>query len=123
MAVDVEEMDVRGLTRGEIRGLRKEEIDLQKIEKLSDEKREEALDRVFGIVCPQVDVDAITPGEAVTLYLRIIRATYVSEDTLKKFASPPALISPAGGDMSAPSAKGQALVRSGTAPKSEGVNG
>lgn len=123
MSVDIETIEIKGLTRGEIRRLRAEGILLQEIEKLPDDKRDDAMDRVFALACPQVDPDSLTPAEALPLYVRIVQTTYVSEDMLKKFGSPLPLTSPAGGDMIAENADAQDCRPNDTAPEPEKTPG
>lgn len=86
--MDIENIRIRGLTRGEIRTLRKEGITLGKLTEMDENARDAALDRLFGIACPDVDPDAITPGEALDIYTRISELTYLTGNERKNSGSP-----------------------------------
>ncbi|MBN2060700.1 MAG: hypothetical protein JW882_09830 [Deltaproteobacteria bacterium] len=86
--MDIEKIEVRGLTRGEIKQLRKEGIVLGKLMELDEEKRDEAMDRLLGMACKDLDVDAITQGDAIDLYTRISELTYLCGDARKNSESP-----------------------------------
>ena len=117
LQVNGKQIEARGLTRGEIKKLRKEGIVLTQIETLEDEKRDAALDRIFGIACPGLDPDEITPGQALELFISIIGLCYGREDLVKKSDAPPQSTSPRGG-LSAENAGAPVSRPRGTARKS-----
>jgi len=88
--MDIETIEIRGLTRGEIKQLKKDGVVLGKLTDMEEEARDGALDKLFKIVCPDLDPDEITPGEALELYTRITGMTYLSGDERKNSASPQA---------------------------------
>lgn len=89
MALDMEKIEVRGLTRGEIKKLRAEGIRLGELMDLAEEERDEAMDKLFAIACPDVQPDDITPGEALALYEKIAALTFLSGAEVKNSGSPP----------------------------------
>ncbi|MBU2487941.1 MAG: hypothetical protein KKA60_00975 [Proteobacteria bacterium] len=94
------EIAYRGLTRREVRGLREEGLDLARLPEIKEPGEvDEALDRVFALAAPDVvagDLDALTPGEAMDLFVRVCRATFLSPDQEKNFEAPPPDGSPEG---------------------------
>jgi hypothetical protein len=123
MAVYVSKIEIKALTRGDVRRLRRDGIVLKAINDLSDEKQDEMLDHVLAIACPHVDPETLTPGEAISLFVRIVKASFADGNVLKKSESPLPLTSPADGGMSAENAGAQALSPSGTAPELAEING
>jgi len=121
--MDVDKIKVKGLTRGQIKELRKEGVVLAEIEKLEDEKQDEALDRIFEWACPEeFNADELTPGQGLELYVRIIAKTYAGDRLLKKSQSPP-LSSLASGDSTVRSVKKRKSRRKGTVRKSKKKSG
>lgn len=84
----IEDLNVRGLTRGEIKKLRAEGILLGEIMDMEEEKRDAAIDRLFSIACPELDADDITPGEALRVYEKIAERTFLSGEESKNSDSP-----------------------------------
>lgn len=83
MGIDVEKLEIRGLTRGEVKALRKDGISLGELMDKDEAARDEAFDRILAIACPDVDPDAITPGQAVRIYEIIAEKTYLTGDEAK----------------------------------------
>jgi len=86
--MDINKMNIRGLTRGELKSLRKEGVRLGGLESLDEEKRDKALDKIFNLACPGMNADDLTPGEALELYTRIAAQTYITGEERKNSASP-----------------------------------
>ena len=82
-------IEVRGLVRGEIKKLRKAGFPLETVGNISDfEKRDEGLDRIFGIACKDFDSDQLTQGEALELWAKVVGVTYGGDELEKKSGSP-----------------------------------
>ena len=86
--MDIDKIQVRGLTRGQLRELRKQEITAGTIAKMDEDKREDALDMIFKMACPDFNADELLPMEGMALYRRIMDLTYVTEEDKKKPESP-----------------------------------
>lgn len=125
MSEIIDAINVRGLTRGEIKALRKEGFPLETVGTMDDfEKRDEGLDKIFAIASPDADPDSLTQGQALELWAKVVAATYGGADLAKKFKSPLQSTSPAGsGGSSAKSAKKRTSKGKGTARKSRKKNG
>ncbi len=74
------EIEVRGLTRGEIKKLRKDGYPLETAAELEDlEKRDDALDALFKLASPDFNADLLIQHEANELWAAIVEMTYVGE--------------------------------------------
>ena len=114
---------VRGLVRKEIKELRKQGFPLETMGGIEDyEKRDEGLDKLFKLACEGGDPDALTQGEALELWTKVVSETYGGSDLSKKSESPPASTSP-GGDSTAGRAEKRGSGRKGTVRKSKKKNG
>jgi hypothetical protein len=120
--MDIDKIEVKGLTRGEIKKFRKEGIVLGKLGALADEKRDEALDKIFKAACPEFDADTLTQGEANDLYAKVVDHTYMTEADRKNLKSPRSSISK-GGSTTVASAKKRGSKARGTARKSKKKRG
>jgi hypothetical protein len=85
--MDISKIKTRGLTRREI-----SELDNDGLQ-LADVKTNDwvAVDRLLDMCCdPRIeDKDALTPGECLTLFSRIMDKTYLPEADAKNSGSPP----------------------------------
>lgn len=79
------EFNLRGLTRGELRDLEADGIDLDNLPRES-EKALEIIDRVLSLAAPDLDLMKLSPAECHELFLDINRMTYLGEGEIKKFA-------------------------------------
>ncbi len=91
--MDVEKIKARGLTRGEIKTMRADGIVLGELQDMKEVHRDDALDRIFKLTCPDLDPDELTPGEAVELYVRITGLTHMTGEEVKNSASPHSSVS------------------------------
>ena len=85
------EVSFRGLTRREVRGLREGGLDLARLPEISDPGEvDRALDRVFDLAVVEGAgaLGGLTPGEAMDLFVRVCRATFLSPDQAKNFEAP-----------------------------------
>ena len=111
------EIEVRGLTRGEIKKLRKDGYPLETSAELEDlAKRDDALDALFEIASPDFDVDQLTQAEAIQLWTMIVELTYVGEIVSGKSEKGPQSSSSRKGS-TAKGAKKRGSKRKGTARK------
>jgi len=122
MGVDLKELTIKPLTRGQIKELRNAGVILTTVEKLDEEARDEALDKIFKIACPELEVDEITPGQALELYIEIIKDTYAGDSLIKKLELQPGSIFQKKGS-TAKDAKKRASNHKGTARKSKAKRG
>lgn len=85
--MDLSNIKTRGLTRREIFDLESEGIKLAEV-KSNDWA---SVDRLLDMCCaPRIeDKAALTPGECLTLFARIMDRTYLPEADAKNSASPP----------------------------------
>lgn len=110
-------VEVRGLTRGEIKQLRKDGYPLETAAELEDlVKRDDALDKLFELASPGFDADQLTQAEAVELWTAIVEMTYVGELISGKLKEGPQSSSSQKGS-TAKSAKTPASKSKGTAQK------
>ncbi len=58
---NLDNLTIRGLTRGEIKQFRSDGIKIGSLMDMEEEKRDQALDRLFEIACQDMDADSITP--------------------------------------------------------------
>lgn len=115
-------IQVRGLTRGEIKTLRQEGMSITGINKLDDEAQDKALDRIFTMVSPDLKADSLTPGQGLHLYTKIIELSYAGEELKKKSESPQGSGLPEGGLIAGSVEKPGSSLK-GTARKSQKRNG
>jgi hypothetical protein len=85
--MDLAKIKTRGLTRREIFDLEADGI------KLAEVKNNDwaAVDRLLDMCCePRIeDKDALTPGECLTLFARMMDKTFLPEADAKNSGSPP----------------------------------
>lgn len=114
---------LRGLTRREIKNLRKDDFPLEEIGSITDyKKRDEGLDRIFALSVTSGDPDELTQGEALILWTKVVAETYGSPEDSKNSESP--LPSSSGGSgTTAPNAERPVSVRKGIARKSAAKSG
>lgn len=86
--MEINKLLVRGLTRGEIKTLKAEGINLGKMLELEGEVKEAAVDKVVGTVFPDLNLDALTPAEDTQLYVDILTHTFLPAEKRKNFESP-----------------------------------
>ena len=86
--MDTDKIQVKGLTRGQLRELRKQGITAGTIADMDEDKREDALDKLFKMACPDLNADELLPMEGMALYNRIIGLTYVTDEAKKNSESP-----------------------------------
>lgn len=92
-----ENVNVHGLTRGELKALRTEGANLETVMEIKDQdERDAAMDKILAIAAPGVDPDAITPGQATDIILAVADATYMPKEAQKNLPAPPANGSPDG---------------------------
>ncbi len=114
---------VRGLTRGELKKLRKAKTPFEGIGEIADlEKRDDVLDEIFSLALTDIDPDNLTQAEALIVWAYIAEATFVGDELAKKLESP-LWSSSVGDDQSAVPAKKPASKNKGTAPRSKKKNG
>lgn len=77
---------VRGLTRGELKKLEEDGIDIGEISEIEDqEKRYAVMDRVLGMAAPECNPEDLTPAESMEFIIVVVRLTYLGEGEIKKF--------------------------------------
>jgi len=80
-------VDVRGLTRREIKDLDADGLKLDEVGAIEDlEEREAARDRVLKLAAPDLDPLDLSPAECMELYVLVTRLTYLGDGELKNFA-------------------------------------
>lgn len=85
ITIDNNEFEVRPLTRGEVKALRKEGYNLTA---LNSDVAEEAVDRVFGMIFDETKIaaiDALPNPEALKLWTGILKETYGAPGEAKNF--------------------------------------
>lgn len=117
------EFKLRGLTRREIKALRKEGFPLESLGQVEDyEKRDEGLDKIFSLAVASGDPDDLTQGEGLKLWAEVVRETYGGKESRKNSESPPPSSSGVSG-MTAESAEKPASDPNATVQKSDANNG
>ncbi len=82
---------VRGLTRGELKKLAADGVDIEKIEDLENAEDQNAqIDRVLELAAPDVNPDDLTPGQCFDLLIAAGEATFLPESMAKNLPKPPA---------------------------------
>jgi hypothetical protein len=78
--------EARGLTRGQIKKLKKTGVKIQNVPEIEDiDRRDEAMMKVFDLTLTDTAaLDDLTPGEALDLYTKVAQLTFLGEAVVKK---------------------------------------
>ena len=90
VTIGAHDIEIRGLTRGELRGLKENGIDIQKLPEIEDVfKRDEEMMKVFEMIGVDTSsFDDLTPAQTMSLFVKIGQLTFLGEDTAKNLYAP-----------------------------------
>jgi len=90
VTIGAHDIEIRGLTRGELRGLKENGIDIQKLPEIEDVfKRDEEMMKVFETIGVDTSsLDDLTPAQTMGLFVKVGQLTFLGEDTVKNLYAP-----------------------------------
>jgi len=85
VTIGAHNIEIRGLTRGELRRLKEDGVDIQKVPEIEDVfKRDEEMMKVFEMIGVDTSsFDDLTPAQTMELFVKTGQLTFLGEDTVK----------------------------------------